>query len=307
MKNTSKKGEITSGTLIIIIIAIVSLVAILILFFNLNLGKVTDQEVCHYSVVARASAIAANNLLKDTLPLNCKTQYVCITEDGNCGKLISPEIEKVKSKEEVYEALTTQLVDCWWMFGEGQVDYLGKEVLKAGSLYCSLCSQVAFDDSLTSIEGLESGEIDREDFFHYLSVEYKDEIEKISYWNYLYGESTPEEISSAIKQEDETYNLGKINFNNRYYVVMGSISKIDWSVWKIASIGAAVGTIVGLATGPAGWAILAITAAGVSGGSAYIGQITEGELEQQFLRPTIIEANSKEFELLKCRDVNTIG
>jgi hypothetical protein len=194
MKN--KKGVVNKA-LIGMIIFLITVVAILIVFYNLNLGKITEQEACHLSVVARSSAIATTNLAKNTIPLNCKTQYVCLTEDGTCEKLTSPEIEKVKSKKEVYKVLANQLAECWWMFGEGKVDYIGEE-LSSGKLYCSLCAQVVFDESLTSLEGLESGEIDKEDFYRYLTITDKDEIEKISYWDYLYEESGLDEITNAV-------------------------------------------------------------------------------------------------------------
>jgi len=375
MKN--KKG-VTTKALVTWIVLIVSFIILLLLFFRLDLGKETEQDTCHYSVVARATAISSTNLLKEAIPLNCKTQYICISEDGTCEKLTSPEIEKVKTKEEIYEVLANQLSECWWMFGEGKIDYVGKELL-ANNLYCSLCSQIAFDDSLMNIEELESGEINRYNFYEYLA---KTEMssEEVTYWDYLYGENSPEEISATISsgttnlentdtiatmcnslcetedvsfcysqtvltpsdgstiagscyalskgnyginectklpcgdnglnekltitQAVTSYEFGNINFDNQYYTMMGIVSKTSLTPWMAAVGGGIVGITVGAFTGGAG--LVALATAGISGVGTYIGQVSEGESEQQYLRPTIIEA-SDDFEKLKCKDVNTIA
>ena len=60
------------------------------------------------------------------------------------------ETKKVKTETEVYGILADEMADCWWMFGEGKVNYVGKD-LPEKQLYCSICSQLAFDNSLEEI------------------------------------------------------------------------------------------------------------------------------------------------------------
>jgi hypothetical protein len=201
--NVKEKNGIVWKTLIPLIILIIGFLVLLVVFFKLDLGRETQKDVCHYSVVSRATAISASNLLKGTLPLNCKTQYICISKDGTCEKLVSPEIKKVKTKEEIYSVLANQFSECWWMFGEGKIDYIGKELL-AKNLYCSLCAQVVFDDSVKEI--IESGEIDKQDFYQYLETE-KVSGKDISYWNYLYEEGGHIKISADISRENTLLTL----------------------------------------------------------------------------------------------------
>jgi len=323
MKIKNKLGEENSsmGAIIGLIMFAVGFLAVLYIIFILQPWKITEQEICHNSVVMKSSAINVNNLLKNTVPLNCKTQSVCISEDGTCEKLTSPEIKKVgEEKNEVYQVLADQLANCWWMFGEGKVDYVGKEVF-AGKLYCSLCSQIVFDDSVKMFTDVERGVVNRQinnrEFYDYLKNKrmYETAGDIRTYWDYLYEGSSPKEMETAIKQKDNSYTLGTINLDKQYYIAMGIIDKTSVEPWMAAVGGGIVAPIVVAAvigTGPLGIFVLAAAAGGaaVTGGGAaagqYVGQMIVGESGQQYLRPTIIEANSKEYESLKCEDVKTL-
>jgi hypothetical protein len=163
----NKKGEPSTGALVGIIILVLSFAILLILLFRVDLKKNIDKEICHNSVILKSTVIASQNVMKDVVPLKCKTQVLCLSKDGTCEDMVSPSIVKVKTKEEVYNILAEELASCWWMFGEGQIDYVGKEVL-ADKNYCSLCSQIAFDNSIKEIKDLklstkvysETGKID---------------------------------------------------------------------------------------------------------------------------------------------------
>ena len=198
MKIKNKFGEDSHLGAILWLIGIVATIFVLFIFLNrANLGKETEQDICHYSVVARSTAISIVNPLKTVVPLNCKTQYVCISKDGTCDKLISPQIKKVEDKKEVYNVLANQLANCWRMFGEGKVDYTGKE-LSAGKNYCSLCYQVAFDKSIK--EMLKTDTIDKGDFYNYLE-DTKIPEKDISYWDYLFESNSPQELANSLNAE----------------------------------------------------------------------------------------------------------
>jgi hypothetical protein len=294
-----KKAEITTQQIVLLIILIASFAVILFFLVRLNLGKTSESEICHNSVVTRGSGV----LPQESVPLNCKTSYICLTKDGSCEKMISPEIKKVKTKEDVYETLANEMADCWWMFGEGKLNYVGKDLL-ANNLYCSICSQISFDNSLDMFS---NGEIDKADFYDYLSktnMSGKD----VSYLDYLMGMKTSQEIKNTLTTSSSSF--GKINLEKQYYIIMGVVSDVSALKWVLygAGAGAAVGLIVltgGLGT-PAVIAVAAGTATGGVGGY-FAGTVIKGESGDSYMTPTIIEANSEDYKALKCKDIKTLS
>jgi hypothetical protein len=300
MKNNKKKGEMTTEQIVLLIVLIVSFAVILFLLLRLNLGKTTDQEACHNSVATRGAGI----LPTTSIPLNCKTQYICISKDGSCESMTSPQIEKAKTKTEVYSLLANHMADCWWMFGEGKLNYVGKDFTP--ELYCSICSQVSFDNS---IDFFSNNEIDKKEFYTYLSntnLSGKD----TSYLEYLNGFQNSKKIEESLKQP--SYGFGKISLAKQQFILMGIYSKVGLEKWGGAGAGGfVVGTIVisVIATGGAAipaYIILAAAAAG--GGTGYLaGTIFSGSSGNSYLSPTIIEANSVTFNAFNCTSINTLG
>src|SRR3970282_1658217 len=76
-----------------------------------------------FSFISRGSPV----LPTETIPLNCKRSYVCVTEDDSCESLTDPIKEKVETQEEAYGVLANEMANCWWMFGEGKVNYVGED------------------------------------------------------------------------------------------------------------------------------------------------------------------------------------
>jgi len=146
-----KKADLTAKQLVTIIILIVSFSVILLFFFNLNLGKETDVEICRTSVVQKSKGIFGD----------LGIQYKCKTQDVSI-----PNLESNK----VYEELLKLQEDCFWMFGEGKID-LGDRV-------CAICSVIEF-------EGNEV--INQENYFKYLESK-NVEGESFNYLYYFYGE-----------------------------------------------------------------------------------------------------------------------
>jgi hypothetical protein len=289
----NKKGEITTQQIVLIIVLIASFVVILFFLFRLNLGKTTDQETCYNSVVQRGSGV----LPKESVPLNCETQYICITKDGSCEKMTSPTIEKVNTKNEIYNILANQMADCWWMFGEGKLNYVGEGFTK--QLYCSICSQIAFDNSANSI--FTNGEIDKKEFYDYLSkTNYSDEK---SYLEYLTGIKDSNAIAQSI-------TLGKIDFNKQYYIMTGIFNQIGVVTWIAGGVAVGIGSGIAIASGgtsiPA--TVVILSSVGIGGGAGYlVGTTIKGSSGNEYLTPTIIEANSETFDSLKCASIKTIG
>ena len=297
----NKSGELTTQQIVMLVILVTSFAVILFFLFRLNLGKETNQEICHNSVVMRGKSV----LPKDAVSLNCKTNYVCITEDGTCDQMTKPEIKKVETENDVYEILANEMVDCWWMFGEGKVDYIGKDYLKK-NLYCSICSQIAFDDSLKK-EIFNTGEFDKKEFYKYLTNN-KIPNKEITYLEYIKG------LKDSKNLEDDLLNgkidFGKINLDKQYYVLMGITSEVS-SLGYIAGIGAFVGAgalaIVYPVSIPVTVKILFVaTGVGLGGTTGrFVGTIIKGKSGNEYLPPALIETSSK--EILECKSIKTLA
>ncbi len=293
-----KKGELTTQQIVVLIVLVASFAIILFFIFRLNLGQETDKEICHNSVIMRGKSI----LPSDTIPLKCKRQYVCISEDGSCESLTKPEVIKVKTKKEVYGALANQLAECWWMFGEGKINYVGKDILP--KIYCSICSQIAFDDSVK--EEIFNGK----DFFDKKNLyEYMEETERSdgkTYSSYL-------GIGKFSKFKG---NFGNISLDEYYYSLTGITSDVNTLGWVIGiGTGAAIvagGLILSPVTGALSLGsvigILSVagsaTAGGIAGGTI-IAPIIKGSNNKQLIPSSLIKVNSPEFNALNCSSITT--
>lgn len=140
----NRKGELTTQQLVGLIILIASFAVVLFFLFRLNLGESSDKEICHNSVVMQSQST-----LK-TGSLDCKTSYVCISGGGNCEEFNPTATINVKTKEETLKAIADAISDCWWMFGEGKVDYVGYSwaVDYFVGTNCAICSIIKFDEQI---------------------------------------------------------------------------------------------------------------------------------------------------------------
>lgn len=308
------RGEITTQQIVLLIILLISFIVILFLLFKLDIGKKSDSEICHNSVVSRGSSVIPT----DAVPLKCSRTYICLTKDGSCESMTKPEIKKVATKDEVYNVLAEEMADCWWMFGEGKINYVSSTMTKNN--YCSICSQLFFDDSLNEIDGI-NGEISKDEFYNYLSLTNVPDKE-MTYSQYMLGtndvNSLKEELSSQAGKE---VSFGTIKIGEQYFVVMGITSQSKAITWVLG--GTALGglAVIGFATAGIGTAgLFAIVAGDIAGGvvgeggakisdlfSPKIGAIVvDGNgVKNKFMAPTIQEANSNEFKLLNCEEVIT--
>jgi len=203
-----KRGEITTAQIVTIIVLIVSFIVILYFFFRLNLGATTNSEICHNSVVLQAKSA------KLISGLQCKTDYVCISGGGTCENLNPTITLKVdsKNKAETMKALADQMANCWWVFGEGKMDYLGLkfgEKITGGS-GCAVCSVVGIDSKISSIS--------YKDFIDYLASTNKDSSQ--TYLHYLYGVSDVQQLLNEPGVLD-FYNSGTISSTDQFSIITG--------------------------------------------------------------------------------------
>jgi hypothetical protein len=311
-KIKNKAGELTTQQIVMLIILITSFVVILFLLFRLDLGKETDKEICHNSVVMRGNSV----LPKDAVSLNCKTEYICITEDGTCEGLIKPEIKKVKGKTEVYDVLANEMADCWWMFGEGKINYVGEDCKHNN--YCSICSQILFDGSLENIEEIKDGKISKDELYEYLS-ETKMDGKETTYSEYLFNTNDINKLKKqsmeATGQEGEG-TFGSIEISKQYFILMGITSEIGNTYRWIGGFGVVAGVVIGFT--PIGWtagAIVVGLSVVTSVGGEVVAENFEPEIlaltvegngiENRFMAPTIQEIDSDKFKLLNCEEILT--
>jgi hypothetical protein len=289
----NKKAELTTQQIVLLVILIASFAVLLLFLFNLDLGKESDKELCHNSVITRGNALIPT----EAVPLNCKRSYICLSFDGSCEKMTSPEIKEVETEQEVYQVLADELAECWWMFGEGKVNYVGKETFE--NLYCSLCSQIAFDDSVKEI--FPSGNFSYTDLKKYL-LETKFEGDK-SYYGYLY------QVPFV-----EGKDYGSISLDYQYYAltaIFSEVSNLGWvaGAGALTAIGAGViaSSIISGGSMVPVWA--AIGAGGVAGGFGgdYIASTLKGKSGKRYIPPELIRVNSPEFKSLKCDSIATLS
>jgi len=315
-----RKGELSTQQIILLIILIVSFLIILFFLFRLNLGSESDKEICHNSVVTRGSSVVPS----ESVPLKCSRSYICITKDGSCEGMTNPEIKKVKTETEVYAVLAEDMAECWWMYGAGQIDYVQNDLKK--NHYCSICSQILFDDSLKEIEdsegnpAFEEGIISKDELYEFLTIaDYSTDDESQTYAQYVFGTNNLESLKQEFSQgEDVELSFGEIEIGEQYYDVMGIVSEI--SVWKLALVGAGLGVVVAVVApvGLVGGAII-VGSGGTVGGVVgddiselfqpeILGIIVEGDgIDNQFLAPTIIEVDVEKFEALNCKSVVSLN
>lgn len=312
----SQKGELTTQQIVMIVIAITSFAIILFLLFRLNVGQLTEEELCYNSVVMRGSAITPT----EATPLKCHRKYVCVTEDGSCEGLTNPEIVEVKSLKEVNTYLADEMARCWKMFGEGRINYVGDDVTHNN--YCSICSQILLDNSLNKIEGVQE-KISKDELYSYLQNNKFDD--KNTYSEYLFG---GKDLNLLKQESQDVKTFGNLEIGKQYFVVMGITSEVG--LWNWVGLGAVTGGIIDVGgvvistlvfgTNPLGW-VSGLTVIGVSavvGGLA--SEISEGDnleiaaiildgrgIDNKFMAPTIIEANSEKFKALNCEEVLTLA
>lgn len=233
----SKKGsEQVSPVLLWGIIAIISILIFLFFYQRLGLG-VTNAEICHNSVFlqAKSATLAPGGL-------QCKTDYVCISGGGKCEGMNPTETIHVDptNKQQILGVISDQMAQCWWMFGQGKLDYLAlgqKGVI--GSNTCAVCSVVGFDSTIQTelkasivSEGPQSSPLTSysvappltyKDLMDYLETNTTTEGgQKQTYLSYLYGfYSVSDLLSKSQPVLSNFYSSEPIPLNGQYAILTG--------------------------------------------------------------------------------------
>ena len=219
--NKEKRGELTTAQLVTIIVLIASFVIILSLFFRLDLGKTSDQEICHNSVVLKGQTKIVSG------PLDCKTNYLCISANSDCTDFSASEVVKVstdteKIKDETMKAIADAMSSCWYEFGEGEIDYASGSVF--GNKACAVCSIVNLDNSLKDVS------ISYDEFYNYLKTTKKTDSQ--TYLQYLYSTNNIGDFNNFYLTNYLSNNLDP---NKEYFILTGISKKAVWGLFGKAN------------------------------------------------------------------------
>jgi len=222
----NKKADLPSGFTVMIIILVIGFGILLFFLVRFLWQERIDREVCHQSVIFRATASGISEMVEDYIPLKCKTAKYCITTGGflgigggKCDKTYKengeekPEafkgesgITKVKVKSEakgikdIERTFAKEIIDCWSMMGEGKVNlftqYMAKKFGIGGVVSsCVICSRIAFDEKNLKDAKIDLTKIDVQSYMR----DYKAPDKEVSYLQYLAGEGGKISITDSLK------------------------------------------------------------------------------------------------------------
>ncbi len=161
-----KKGQLATYQIVIIVLAIVGLIVVLLFFFAFKDSVNTGNDICHLSVLTRATSPQA---LQSFVPLKCTTNKICLTSNSNskCADSFAGEqgvtVINLPSDSESAARMIEQtsadaMYNCWSVMGQGKLDLFGNFQKFSGlwtdinniKPYCTICSRVAVDSSVST-------------------------------------------------------------------------------------------------------------------------------------------------------------
>ena len=226
-KNKNKRADITSATLIGIIILIIGFVVLLIFFYGLNLNERADIETCHQSVVFRATLPSFGGV-KDYIPLKCQTNKICITSKtigGECAEFKNVKgttTIKVKNEDDIEKIIAEKIIECWGMMGEGKLSVFTEQLATSYGIgtigsSCVICDRIAFDKSSLKLSGINLDNVDVMDYM----MNHKIPNKNVSYYVYFAGKGG---TASVLPDKIE---VADINVNDQGIGEIGNKETID--------------------------------------------------------------------------------
>ena len=166
----NKKGDVNWEVIaVILVLAFAIIYFIFLKGFNSEQTKYFDSNACRLSVIKASHYGQGVYSLKD---LSCKTQEITVDETD---------------PEAVQQLLAKNLYNCWWMFGQGKVDFL-KNFGGEREGICFKCSKLNFINDLDE-------EVTKKQFEEYLK-----DNEIVKGVNYL-------NLFDNIKKDDSIYTI----------------------------------------------------------------------------------------------------
>jgi len=158
MRKQKRAEVLTSFTIkvIILIISFVFILAALVVIFG-NWEGTIDKGACRWSVIERASFTFGPIETAKSIPLQCKTEQICLSDSKDrCEGVFDDKTKEnpisvhrlskddEAAKREVLDTISDALYDCNWMLGEGEINFLPTRNFAHN--YCIICSRIVFDD-----------------------------------------------------------------------------------------------------------------------------------------------------------------
>ncbi len=231
-ENKKMKKAVMREQLIPIIVIIVSAAIIIFFLMKFQFQKMSEKEACRQSVVLRANALIRGTeaISEGLIPLNCKTDYIEI---------------KTSDEEAIKKEIADAMYECWYMLGEGRLNFIVGDPNKA---YCLICSVISFSEETQKKVPVIN------DFITYLQTTIIPG-KNITYLQYLASNLDPKlNVQQGI--EDKIYTTQKqaiIFITGRTDNTINLVSRIGVSVGLGLTVavftgGAAIPILVGMTT-----------------------------------------------------------
>ena len=194
LKKRNKKAGIIWQVIVPLIILII--VGVIIFFFlgAIPFIKTVDKEACHQSVLLRGNAFLKGEWGAE-IPLKCKTEEIII---------------ETKDPSEIKRIISNAMYDCWWMLGEGEVDFFRQDPTLQKKSHCVICATISFDEkvrnSVPKLNGMN-------DYLQTTEIPGKD----FTYWQYF----TKSENPTTLDEAEEDY----LDTSKTYAITYGLIEK----------------------------------------------------------------------------------
>jgi hypothetical protein len=140
-----KRAELTTQQIVLLIILLVSFAVLLFFIYQLNFQELSEKQICQNSIQVKSKTSFFSEI-------DCKTNYICISGGDSCSNFNAKTSIKIDlsakdgGKEQIMKVIADEMADCWWMFGEGKLDYVGG--IDTPGYRCAICSTIEFDEKI---------------------------------------------------------------------------------------------------------------------------------------------------------------
>jgi hypothetical protein len=207
----NKKGDLSASWIITIVLAILALIILLIFLYNTSANTIITDEICHDSVIYRASAGFLD--LSKYIPLKCKTKKICISSGffskANCSDFAGEDgITTIKvaagasGQTQIEKIYADSIYQCWNTMGQGKLSLFSltsaQEMGVGKAIYptCVVCSRIAFDKMALEKNNIDLSKINVNDYM----LTHKVPSKEISYYASMTGENAGK-IAEVLKAE----------------------------------------------------------------------------------------------------------
>lgn len=236
-KRFGKKG-LALSTIVGLIILILGFVILLYAYYQLNWTGNVDKQVCHQSVIYRATLPAFAGA-KEYVPLKCKTGKICIVSKsgGKCSEFLNTAgvtYIKAKDKTAVEQAVAREILSCWETMGEGKLSLFSNwmaETYGIGTVAstCVICSRIAYDKEGLARAGINLNSINVQDYM----LKHAAPGQKVSYYVYMTGQGGRMSI--------EDNRRGTIELQTPTGSNSGSLEQVKVDIEESSNVGESLG------------------------------------------------------------------